>query len=55
MAPSPLGKEQFAEWVTRPEQRTEANYAAFEEIIRGLRDALIASSNVDARGRPRAA
>jgi hypothetical protein len=40
MAPDPRSKEGFAEWVTRPEQRTEANYAAFEEVILGLRDLL---------------
>jgi hypothetical protein len=55
MAPSASAKETFAEWVTRPEQRTEANYAALEEIIRGLRDVLIAQASGDTQGRPRAA
>ena len=40
MAPHPDLKEAFAAWVTAPKQRTEENYAAFEEIIRGLRAVL---------------
>jgi hypothetical protein len=40
MAPTPEAKDAFAKWVTAPERRTEENYAAFEEIIRGLRDLL---------------
>jgi hypothetical protein len=55
MAPAPEAKEAFAAWVTKPEQRTEANYAAFEEIIRSLRDLLNARAARDARGQPRAA
>ena len=38
MAPHHEAKEAFAAWVTAPERRTEENYAAFEEIVRGLRD-----------------
>ncbi len=55
MAPAPEAKEPFARWVTRPEQRTEANYAAFEEIIRGLRDLLARRSSGEQRGGPKAA
>jgi len=40
MAPAIDAKDAFAAWVARPDQRTEANYAAFEEIIRALRDLL---------------
>jgi hypothetical protein len=40
MAPHPEAKDAFAAWVTAPEQRTEENYAAFEEIVRGLRGLL---------------
>jgi hypothetical protein len=40
MAPHPEAKEAFAAWVTDPKRRTEENYAAFEEIIRGLRAVL---------------
>jgi Eco57I restriction-modification methylase/N-6 DNA Methylase len=37
MAPDPATKEAFAAWITDTKQRTEENYAAFEELIRGLR------------------
>ena len=40
MAPLPEAKDTFAAWVTDPQRRTEENYAAFEEIIRGLRAVL---------------
>jgi hypothetical protein len=40
MAPAPEAKKAFAEWVTRPEQRSEGNYAAFGEVVQGLRDLL---------------
>jgi hypothetical protein len=40
MAPHPDAKEAFAAWVTDPKRRTEENYAAFEEVIRGLRAVL---------------
>ena len=55
MAPAPEAKEAFADWVTRPEQRTEANYAAFEEIVRGLRDLLARRSSGEKRDSSRAA
>jgi hypothetical protein len=51
MAPHPDAKEAFASWVTDPERRTEDNYAAFEEVIRGLRDLL----GQKAQGQPEAA
>jgi hypothetical protein len=41
MAPAPDAKEAFAIWITDPKRRTEENYAAFEEIIRGLRALLL--------------
>ena len=44
MAPHPEAKGAFATWITDPERRTEENYAAFEEIIRGLR-AVVAGSD----------
>jgi hypothetical protein len=40
MAPHPEIKETFAAWVTDPQRRTEQNYTAFEEIVRGLRAVL---------------
>ena len=49
MAPAWEAKEPFAAWVTRPEQRTEMNYAAFEEIIRGLRDLLLGRNTGESR------
>jgi len=45
MAPHPEAKEAFAAWVTAPERRTEENYAAFEEIVRGLRAVLAPRSD----------
>jgi hypothetical protein len=55
-APRPDLKEAFAAWVTDAKQRTEENYAAFEEIIRGLR-ALLAprADNFEATTRARGA
>ena len=55
MAPAPEAKEAFASWVTQATQRTEANYAAFEEIVRGLRDLLARRGSVEKRDSPRAA
>jgi len=55
MAPAPEAKEAFATWVTQAAQRTEANYAAFEEIVRGLRDLLARRSSGEKRDSPRAA
>ena len=55
MAPAPEAKEAFATWVTHAAQRTEANYAAFEEIMRGLRDLLVRRSSGEKRDSPRAA
>jgi hypothetical protein len=49
MAPAPEAKETFAAWVTQPEQRTEANYAALEEIVRQLRDLLARRSSGEQR------
>jgi hypothetical protein len=49
MAPAPEAKESFAAWVTQPEQRTEANYAAFEDIVRRLRDLLARRSSGEQR------
>jgi molecular chaperone DnaK len=37
MAPHPDAKETFAAWITDPSRRTKEHYAAFEEIIIGLR------------------
>ncbi len=36
MAPDHNCKLAFSEWITRPEQRTKENYAAFEHILSGL-------------------
>jgi hypothetical protein len=56
MAPHPEAKEAFAAWVTDAKQRTEANYAAFEEIVRGLRTVLaFRRGNSEATGRVRGA
>jgi N-6 DNA Methylase len=55
MAPHPEAKDSFATWVTAPEQRTEENYEAFEEIIRGLRGVLAQSDNSGATTRARGA
>jgi hypothetical protein len=55
MAPQPEAKEAFAAWVTDPERRTEENYAAFEEIVRGLRALLAGSDNSEATTRARGA
>ncbi|PWT84237.1 MAG: hypothetical protein C5B58_05035, partial [Acidobacteria bacterium] len=44
MAPHPEAKDAFAAWVTDPKRCTDENYAAFEEIVRGLR-ALLARGN----------
>lgn len=38
MAPTPEAKDAFAEWITRPENRTPENYAAFEVVLLGLRE-----------------
>jgi hypothetical protein len=53
MAPNPDSKETFAAWVTEAERRTEENYAAFEEIVRGLRAVLSRSYDSEATTRPR--
>ena len=45
MAPLPEAKETFAAWVTDPKQRSEGNYAALEEIVRGLRAVLAPRSD----------
>ena len=37
MAPSREAKDAFAAWITRPENLTRENYAAFEEVLAGLR------------------
>jgi hypothetical protein len=55
MAPAPVAKEAFATWVTEAAQRTEAIYAGFEEIVRGLRDLLARRSSGEKRDSPRAA
>jgi hypothetical protein len=55
MAPAPEAKETFAAWITDPKQRTEENYAAFEEIIRGLRAVLSRTDEPDATARVRGA
>ena len=36
MAPDHNCKLAFSDWITRPEQRTKENYAAFEGILAGL-------------------
>ena len=36
MAPDHNCKLAYSEWITRPEQRTKENYAAFERILSGL-------------------
>jgi hypothetical protein len=55
MAPAAEAKETFAAWVTQPEQRTEANYSALEEIVRRLRDLLLLRSRGEQRDGSRAA
>jgi len=45
MAPHHEAKETFAAWVTGAKQRTEENYAAFEEVIRDLRELLTPHSD----------
>jgi hypothetical protein len=55
MAPAPEAKDAFAEWVTDPARRTEENYAAFEEVIRGLRALLARDGNSEPAGRARGA
>ena len=40
MAPTPEAKDAFAEWISRPENRTRENYAAFEGVLAGLRELL---------------
>ncbi|HWY16414.1 MAG TPA: hypothetical protein VNX86_14865 [Rhizomicrobium sp.] len=47
MAPASDSKDAFAKWITQPERRTETNYAAFEEIMRGLRNLLARPENGD--------
>jgi hypothetical protein len=54
VAPAADAKEPFAAWVTDPKQRTEENYAAFEEIIRGLR-VLLRSEDAETATRVRGA
>jgi hypothetical protein len=56
MAPHPEAKDTFAAWVTDATQRTEENYVAFEETVRGLR-ALLAprTEDFDARTQARGA
>ncbi len=49
MAPHSEAKETFAAWLTAPERRTEENYAAFEEIVRGLRALLAGGDTTRAR------
>jgi hypothetical protein len=51
MAPHPETKEAFAAWITEAKRRTEENYAAFEEIFRGIR-ALIGRTD-DSEATPR--
>jgi hypothetical protein len=48
MAPHSEAKQAFAGWVTAPEQRTEENYGAFEEVVRGLRAVLTRSEDSEA-------
>jgi hypothetical protein len=55
MAPHPEAKEAFAAWVTAPERRTDENYAAFEEVIRGLRALLVRSDSSEPSTRARGA
>jgi len=55
MAPDPAAKEAFAAWVTDPKQCTEENYAAFEEVIRGLRALLADGESPEAASRARGA
>jgi hypothetical protein len=55
MAPAYESKEAFARWVTQAAQLSEANYAAFEEIVQGLRDLLARRSGSEKREGPRAA
>jgi hypothetical protein len=50
MAPTPEAKDAFAAWVTAPERRIEENYAAFEEIVRGLRRVLVQDDAALVRG-----
>jgi hypothetical protein len=40
IAPHYEAKEPFAAWITAPAEKTEENFVAFEEIMRGLRDVL---------------
>ena len=54
MAPAPESKEVFSKWVTQPAQRTEANYTAFEDAVRGLRDLLGRRSGSEKREGPQA-
>jgi hypothetical protein len=55
MAPHPEAKDAFATWVTDPKRQTEENYAAFEEIVRGLRAVLARrADNSEAPTRARA-
>lgn len=44
MAPHPEAKEAFAAWITAPNRRTKEHYAAFEEIITGLRELLYSTA-----------
>jgi Eco57I restriction-modification methylase len=55
MAPHPEAKDAFAAWITDPERRTEENYAACEEIIRGLRTVLAGSDKSEGAIRTRGA
>jgi hypothetical protein len=53
MAPHHEAKEAFAAWITDKKQRSEENYAAFEEIVRGLR-AVLAPRSDDSEATTRA-
>jgi hypothetical protein len=55
LAPHAEAKESFAAWMTDAKQRTEENYAAFEDIVRGLRGLLAHSDNSGATTRVRGA
>jgi len=56
MAPHHEAKETFAAWITDEKRRTEENYAAFEEIVRGLHAVLaLRGDNFEATTRARGA
>jgi hypothetical protein len=55
MAPHPEAKDAFAAWITDPKRCTDENYAAFEEIVRGLRALLTRGDDSETTTRLRGA